>query len=153
MKKERGEEKLRIRNTRKVYLPFYMMVFVLIIFITYIKSSGMPLNNTALVLALAFSIAVLIATEIHRLGNAYEIEENSIVHKHGYFSIISKRIEFGAISDVDVKQNLWQRMFLFGDVQIFKFSEKSIIKNIDKPFYFVSFLEKKMRNRQGRVKR
>lgn len=152
MKSERGDkEKLRIRNTRKLYLPFYIMIVIIIAFITYIKNSGRPLDNMALGLSLAFIVAIIIATETHRLGNVYEIDKNSVVHKKGYLSITSKRIEFGAISDIDIKQNLWQRVFSFGNVQIFKFSEKSIIRNINKPFYFVSFLNEKMRGNPGRT--
>lgn len=145
----------KVRNSRKVYFLLYLMAVILLIAVTYIKISGRPLDDMAFKLVLAFVIAVLIATEIHRLGNSYEITENSVVLRKGYFTIISKRIEFGAISDIDVKQNLWQRLLSYGNVQIFKFSEKSIIKNINKPFKFVSFLSERMRSTPGvgRVRR
>jgi len=145
------EEVLRIRNTRKVYIPFYLMVIALLAFIVYIKTSGRPLDDLAFKTSLAFIVATLVATEIHRMGNFYEINDNSVVHKKGYFTTVSKRIEFGAISDIDVEQNIWQRSFLFGNVQIFKFAEKSIIRNINRPFYFIGFLEKKMRGKPGRI--
>lgn len=146
---------LKVRNSRKIYIPLYFMIIVLLIVITYIKISGRPLDDMAFKFAMAFIIAVLIATEIHRLGNSYEIAINSVILRNGYFTIISKRIEFGAISDIDVKQNLWQRIFSYGNVQIFKFSEKSVIRNINKPFVFVNFLSKKMSGLPGvgRVRR
>ena len=135
---------LKVRNSRKIYIPLYFMIIVLLIVIIYIKISGRLLDDIAFKFAMAFIMAVLIATELHRLGNSYEITNNSIVLKNGYFTIISKRIEYGAISDIDVKQNLWQRIFSYGNIQIFKFSEKSVIRNINKPFIFVDFLSKKM---------
>lgn len=135
---------LKVRNSRKIYIPLYFMIIVLLIVIIYIKISERPLDDIAFKFAMAFIIAFLIATELHRLGNSYEITDSSIILKHGYFTTISKRIEYGAISDIDVKQNLWQRIFLYGNIQIFKFSEKSVIRNINKPFIFVDFLSKKM---------
>jgi len=155
MKKEKESkeviERLKVRNTRKLYIPFYFMVVVLWLAIIYIKFSGKPLDNLALKLVIAFSLAVIIATEIHRLGHSYEISDNSVIHRKGYLTITTKRIEFGAISDIDVKQTLWQRLWRFGNIQIFKFSEKSVIRNINKPLDFVSFLERKLRGRRGRV--
>ena len=151
IKEEKKGNILRVSNSRKFYIPFYFMAIILWIIVIYIKISGKSLDNMALNMVIAFSVAVLIATEIHRLGNSYEINESSVIHRKGYLSIISKRIEFGAISDVDVKQNLWQRFLYFGDVEIFKFSEKSIIRDINNPFKFVEFLEKKLDSRRGRV--
>ena len=54
-------------------------------------------------MVLAFSVALIIATEIHRFGNLYEINDKSIIHTTGYFNILSKRVEFGAISDIDIE--------------------------------------------------
>lgn len=152
MEVEKEDDILKIRTSRKLYIPFYFMVFVLISVIIFVKIYRKPLNDMALNLVLIFAIAVIIATEIHRLGNSYEINKNSVIHRKGYFKIVSKRIEYGAISDIDIEQNPWQRIFSFGNIQIFKFSEKSIIRNINKPDHFVNFLAKKMRGVRGRIR-
>ena len=147
-----NQEKLKISNTRKLYIPFYFMILILFGTIAYIKISEKPLNDLALQLAVIFSILLIIATEIHRIGNSYEINNRSVVHKKGYFSTISKTIQFGAISDSDVSQNLWQRIFRYGNVEIHMYSResKSLIKDIDKPFKFVGFLQNKLKASGGR---
>ena len=149
MKKEKKEEdKLKIRNSRKTYIPIYFMMFVLALIIAYILNSGKPLNDLAFRLASVFVVVVFIATEIHRLGNSYEINDNSIIHKSGYFNITSRRLEFGAISDSDVQQSIWQRLFSYGNVEIHLFSKenKTVVKNINHPFKFIDFLQEKMNN-------
>ncbi len=151
-KKEDSKKILWVRSTRKSYILLYLMILVIVSLFIYIKITGKPLDRNAFKLSVAFIIAILIATEIHRLGNSYEINNNSVVHRRGYFTIISKRIEFGAISDIDVRQNLWQRLLSYGDVQIFKFSEKSIIKNINRPFEFTGHLGRVIRGVRGRIR-
>ena len=114
----------------------------------YIIVSEKPLNDLAIKLALIFIVITLISTEIHRLGNSYEINDNSIIHKSGYFNITSRRLEFGAISDSDVQQSIWQRIFSYGNVEIHLFSKenKTVVRNINHPYKFVDFLQEKMNN-------
>lgn len=138
-------EFLRIRTSRKLYIPFYAMSVVLLIFLAYIKFSGRPLSDFSVKLVIAFVILVFIVTEIHRLGNLYEINERSVVHTNGYFSTVSKRVEFGAISDIDILQGPWQRIMKFGHITLFKFSEGPTLKNINRPKDFVDYLQNKMR--------
>jgi len=150
MKKE--EDKLKIRSSRKAYIPVYFMMLVLALIIIYILNSGKPLNDLAFKLASVFAVVIFIATEIHRLGNSYEINNNSIIHRSGYLNITSKRLEFGAISDSDVQQSIWQRLFSYGNVEIHLFSKenKTIVKNINHPYRFVDFLQRTMGANSGR---
>ena len=147
-KKEVSNEILKVRNSRRVYLPFYFMIFILFGTMLYIKFSGRVVNDLALKLVIFFASLVVVITEIHRLGNSYEINDHSIVHKKGYFNIFSSRFEFGAISDSDVHQNLWHRLFSYGNVEVHLFSRDNRIdiKNINDPYGFVKFLHNKMGN-------
>ncbi|MAG02777.1 hypothetical protein CMI42_05550 [Candidatus Pacearchaeota archaeon] len=138
------ESVLKIRPSRKVYIPYYLMVIFLLGVIIYVKYTERQLNDTAFWLVVIFSVGAIILTEIHRLGNSYEINERSVLHRNGYFTIVTKRTEFGSISDVDIKQNLWQRLFSYGHVHIFKFSEENPVHNIDNPHKFADFLERQI---------
>lgn len=138
-------DSLKVRNSRKLYIPFYSMILILIIVLVYIKLSGRPLSEFSFKLVLAFIILIIIITEIHRFGNLYEVNDKSVIHTKGYFSTVSKRIEFGAISDIDILQGPWQRLIKFGHIVLFKFSEGPILKNINRPKDFVDYLQYKMR--------
>lgn len=138
-------EFLKIRNSRKLYIPSYFMIIFFIFFLAYIKITNRPLNDVSFKLVLLFIVLVIIVTEIHRLGNLYEVNDKSVIHTKGYFSTVSKRIEFGAISDIDILQGPWQRIMKFGHVVLFKFSEGPILKNINRPKDFVDYIQVKMR--------
>ena len=151
-KKKVKESKLKVRNSRKVYIPAYLMIIILVSTLIYIQVAGKSINDLALKIAIAFSIIVLVVTELHRLGNSYEIGDNSLIHKKGYFTITFTRLQFGAISDSDVRQNPWQRLFHYGNVEVHLFSKENrvLIRNINKPSYFVNFLHRKIRESGGR---
>ena len=153
-KKKVKENKLRVRNSRKVYIPAYIMIIILVSTLIYVQVAEKPINDLALKIAIIFSITVLLTTEIHRLGNSYEIGDNSLIHKKGYFTITFTRLQFGAISDSDVRQNPWQRIFHYGNVEVHLFSKENrvLIRNINKPSYFVNFLHKKIRESGGRMR-
>ena len=154
MRKEE-QEILKVNNSRKLYIPFYLMIIILLGATAYIKYENKPLNDIALKLVLGFCVFVFFATEIHRFGSSYEVNNHSLIHRKGYFSISSKRLEFGAISDSDVRQNIWQRLWNYGNVEVYLFSRENttLVKDINKPYVFVEFLQKKMRKaRGGRVR-
>lgn len=130
-----------IKTSRKLYVPFYAMAFAIVLFIVFIKYSGRGLNDMAFRVALFFIIGIIIATEVHRYGESYEITSKSVILNTGYFTILSKRIEFEAISDIHVRQGPWQRIMNFGDVQLFKFAPGPIMKNINRPVAVVNELE------------
>lgn len=143
---EKEGEILKVSNSRKVYIPFYFMVFILLATIIYAKFIEKPINQLAIVFSLSFSVFVVAATEIHRILESYEVNNHSIIHRTGIINITSKRLEFTAVSDSEVKQNLWQRLFSYGNVEVHSFSKENVtcIKNIDDPYSFTRFLQKKM---------
>lgn len=138
------EEVLKIRNSRKIYVPVYLMIFILVFAVGFIKYSGKELNMFAFKLAVIFSILGIIFTETHRLRSLYEINDNFFVHIKGIFFKTTKRTDLSVISDVVIKQNPWQTIFGYGNVNVVVFSEVTPIKNVNKPMEIVSFLEKKM---------
>jgi len=144
-KKNPNRKRLKkIRYSRKLYLPLYIMILVLIGFMIYIKYSGRGINEMAFKVVLAFIIIIILATEIHRFGEVYHLTENAVILNSGYFGILSKRMEFEAISDMQVLQSAWQRVWNFGDLQMFKFAPGPTLKNINRPNAFAEELEKIM---------
>ena len=149
---EKKEEvkKLKVRNSRKLYIPIYLMIIILFLTISYIKTSGKEVDDLAFKTVLIFSIGLLIFTEIHRLINSYEINAHSLVASKGILNRTIKKVDLLSISDVDSKQNIWQRILNFGNVEARLFSKDSTtsIKNINDPIKFADFLEKMMGERR-----
>ncbi len=142
---------LRIRVSRKVYIPVYLMILALVSTAAYIKYSGKEINPLAFNLMIVFSILGIIFTELHRLSNSYEINDNSLVHIKGIFFKTTRRTDLLAVSDAELKQNPWQQLLNFGDVDAIVFSRDSTtyIKNIDNPSRFLDFLEEKMNKKRN----
>lgn len=144
------EEVLKARCSRKAYIPVYFMILILISTSVYIKYSGKEIDSLALNLMIVFSIFGVIATELHRISNLYEINDNSLVHIKGIFFKTTRRTDLLAVSDAELKQNPWQQLLNFGNVDAIVFSRDSTtyIKNIDNPSKFLDFLEEKMNKKR-----
>lgn len=143
-KKQKKEKKNKIRCTRKMYIPFYIMVLIILVFIAFIKLNGREINSIALVLMIVFIVLIFKITEVHRLNNYYELGDKSIIHSSGIIGKTIKRMDYFGISDIKVNQSVFQRVFNYGNILINLFGETNLIKNIDNPDDFANKIEEKM---------
>jgi len=139
---------LRIRRSRKKYILFYILSFVSLGMVTQLYFLG---NNIPMIGVVVLGLAIIIGiklTEINRLSHLYEINQLALVHTKGIFSRHSRRIHLGSISDVIIKQGVFQRLFDYGDVHIRLFSPEStnVFKSISNPHEFARILETAMRD-------
>ena len=151
IEKSDSEPIMKARTSRKLYIPLYLMILILLAVILYIWVSGLSLNKIALMGVIVFGVIAFLFIEIHRLKDLYEIKPNSLVHSHGIISKKIKSVDFLAISDLDVSQNVMQRIFNFGNVNVRLFSGKesaTSIKNINNPREFAEFLEETMNKKK-----
>ena len=137
-------EVLSIRNSRKIYIPVYTMIFILFFAVGFIKYQGKDLNDFAFKSVLIFSAAGIVWTEIHRMKNKYEITDYAVIRIKGIIFKTIKKTDIHALSDAELKQNPWQMMLGIGDVSANAFSELNVLKNVDKPHEVIKFLEEKM---------
>ncbi len=82
------EEELIINNSRKLYLPIYLMMIILIAIIGFIKFYDLSLNNLAFTGAGVFIILRICITEIHRKFESYKITPHYLIDSKG---IITKK--------------------------------------------------------------
>jgi len=147
-KKRKEEEKIfmKVSNSRKLYIPIYFMILVLVGVIIFIKYNGLMLNNSILILVGLFILFSIKFTELHRFSNSYQINEHSFVHKRGIFSKKIRNMDFLAISSIEVEQNFWQRLLGYGDVSIRLYSGETdnLVKHINNPAKFARFLRERI---------
>lgn len=136
---------IKTNNTRKMYLPHYLLFIALLAGCAYFTLEG-KLTLTALGASAVLVFLGITTTEIHRLGQTYEVNPSSVVHSHGYISRHSRRIDLFAINDVTVSQTLFQRIFNFGDVhvRIANASHQTVLKNLHHPKRFANTIENNM---------
>ncbi|HLA23710.1 MAG TPA: PH domain-containing protein [Candidatus Nanoarchaeia archaeon] len=147
---EDGAKTLKVRGSRKIYIPVYLMIIILILTLASAKFMGKEVNNAALRLIVGFVVAGFFITEIHRFGSWYEVNTNSLVVSRGILSRTTRRVDLVSVSDADTRQRMWQRMLNYGDVRARLFSKETtvLIKNINNPSRFVDFLEKNMNSKK-----
>ncbi len=135
---------MKVSNSRKLYLPIYLMILVLIAVIIFIKYNDLNLSTPALVLVVLFILLSIKFTELHRWSNSYKITRDSFVHTKGILNRKTRSMDFLAISDIELRQNFWQRLLNYGDVSVRLYSGESDnpAKNISNPKKFADCLEK-----------
>ncbi|HJZ19093.1 MAG TPA: PH domain-containing protein [Candidatus Nanoarchaeia archaeon] len=146
-----SKEVLSVRVSRKLYIPIYIMVFILISTIIFIKITGREFDGLSIRIALIFSVLGLMFTEAHRFRNVYQVDHQHLTHITGVLFKTTKKTDLLAVSDAELKQNPWQMLLGFGDVNILVFSRESstAVKNIDNPKKFINFLEESIDQKRG----
>lgn len=145
-KRKDSDSIIKVSNTRKCYIPFYFMVFILIGILVTITVTGRPLNLLGLIGAVVLILISIKATEIHRLMNNYEITKKYVIHRKGLVSKVEKSIFIPTISDVIVVQSSWERLLNYGTVRIHRYSDGSKIdvKKIKNPHKFAKILQERL---------
>ncbi len=145
-KKKEEDEILRMRMSRKIYLPIYLMMAVLFLTLAYIQFSGEEINPLAFRAVLIFTLGALLFTEGYRYQNLYAIDDQSIIHVKGILFKKTKRTDLTSVSDVELIQNPWQLLLNYGNVEVSVFSKDNStnVKNINRPLEFMTFLQNKM---------
>ncbi len=146
-KEDKGEEEtIKIRNSRRIYIPVYIMILILLGIVAYIKINDLPLDRTALIGVIVFVILGIKFAELHRLFHSYEITPRYVVHTFGYVSKDMKRIFIPTISDLILKQNGWQRLLNYGNIEVHRYSDGSAIdlNNIPSPSKLLKILENRL---------
>ena len=135
---------MKVSNSRKLYLPIYFMILILIAVVIFIKYNDLNLSTPVLILVGLFIFSAIKFTELHRWRNSYEINKDSFVHNKGILNRKTRSMEFLAISDTELRQNFWQRLLNYGNVSVRLYSGESDnpAKNINNPKKFANCLQK-----------
>lgn len=141
----KNKDVIVIKNTRKLYLPFYFMIIVLGALIGFLEYNDYNLN---LLIYVGYIIFILIGfnlTEMHRMMNKYEFTSDVLVHTFGIFSRKQRQIHYNNFSHLDVVQTFWQRLLDYGDVNLKMFSDeiRLSMKDINNPKKIADLLERK----------
>jgi hypothetical protein len=104
-----------------------------------------------LTVAVIFVLLGVNGVELHRIMCYYEVTPNFVIHSKGLLKKDIKRIFMGTVSDLILKQNIWQRMLNYGTVGIHRYTEGAIIevKNINNPSVFMEVLQDRLNARRN----
>jgi len=150
---ETQKERVKFKVSRKLYLPVYLMIIILIAFVVFIKFLGLPLNNLTLIGTVIFTILGIGLTELHRLKDSYHITPDHVEHRSGYIAKSITKILIKSITDIHSKQKAWERILGYGSIKVQSQSGANHIevKNINNPSNFINILEEKMENIEKKI--
>ena len=150
MSEKEVESLLKVRTSRRIYIPIYIMILILLGTAGYIEFSGKNLNTTIFGAVVAFSVIAIISTEFHRYSHLYELNNIAIMHTKGIFFKVKKRTDLLVVSDIEMEQSPWQMLLGIGNVDVMVFSKDSstCMKNIDHPLMVTELVEKKMNEKK-----
>ena len=132
---------LVINNSRKAYIPVYIMIILVLSIMVYIWNNNLNINKYSILLVILFFIIALKYTEIHRMIHRWEITQDNFIHVSGLINKRVKKLDFFAISDIEVSQTPWQRLLGYGNINIHQFSEVVSLKDINHPQRVADLLE------------
>jgi uncharacterized membrane protein YdbT with pleckstrin-like domain len=144
--KEKRKYVLKVRRSRKAYLPLYLMVISLLILIGYLYYSGNPLDPIGLIVSGVFVLLTIKFTEVHRITDWWAITDNSLVQSLGLLNRNVREVGFSSISDFDLDQPFFKRILDYGNVNVRLFINETSIKinDINRPAEFIEELQKRI---------
>jgi uncharacterized membrane protein YdbT with pleckstrin-like domain len=142
-------ERIKFTISRKLYIPIYLMITILIVLIVFVKLNNLPLHQLALPGTAVFILIGIGLTELHRIRDTYYITPEHIEHISGYIAKDIKKILTKTITDIHSRQKAWQRLLNYGSIRVVSSSGSNHIdvRNINNPGKFINTLEKRMEER------
>ena len=142
---EQKREIVKFSRSRKPYFIIYLMIIILIVLTTYVRVKGLPSSRITLIGTIVFTIIGMTITEIHRLKDTYKISHEYVEHRSGIISKGEKKIHIKSITDINARQNVFQRLMGYGSIVVQSASGANniIINNINHPKKFIIILESK----------
>ena len=129
-------EEIILKNSRKAFLLEYLLVLIAIAIFLRIIIKGYEMNGI-LVLALGIAAFIgLIRPEIARKRMVCVITPEAVTIKKGILSKREHQFHMSSITDVNYEQNIWQRIWNYGDIIIRSFShagKKIKVANVHNP--------------------
>ncbi|MFB6246589.1 MAG: PH domain-containing protein [Candidatus Pacearchaeota archaeon] len=143
------KKKITLRNSRMIYLPYYLMALALLALGIYADTNtSTELATYGLYASIIFAIVVIFFAEGHRMLNIYEITPEYIKHHFGMVAKNTKSVHIKTISDFVVEQNLLQRLLNYGTIESHRYTEGEtmdiILKGIPSPDKYARILQKQL---------
>jgi len=129
-------DKIVLTHSRKAFFLEYVMAFIAIAILLAIAAKGLEVNGILVIIVGIVAIAGLIIPELKRIMEKCIITNESVTVKRGILNKREHQFQLSTITDVNYRQNLWQRLLRYGTLVIRSFSHAGreiYVGNIDNP--------------------
>jgi uncharacterized membrane protein YdbT with pleckstrin-like domain len=125
-----------LKYSRKAFFLEYLLAVIAITILLRISIKGQEMNGILVLLVGIAALVGLIKPELTRAKNVCIITQEAVTIKKGIFNKKEHQFHLSTITDVNYRQNVWQRLLKYGTLIIRSFSHagKEIhVGNIDNP--------------------
>ena len=129
-------DKIILMDSRKAFFLEYVMAFIALAILFAIAAKGLEVNGIWVVIVGIVAIIGLSVPEIKRIREKCIITNESVTVKRGILNKREHQFQLSTITDVNYRQNLWQRLLRYGTLVIRSFSHAGreiYVGNIDNP--------------------
>ena len=115
-------DKIILTHSRKAFFLEYVMAFIAIAILLAISIKGLQVNGILIIIVGIAAILGLSMPEIKRIREKCIITNESVTVKRGILNKREHQFQLSTITDVNYRQNLWQRLLRYGTLVIRSFS-------------------------------
>jgi len=129
-------DKIILMDSRKAFFLEYVMAFIAIAILFSISIKGLQVNGILIIIVGIAAILGLSMPELKRIREKCIITNESVTVKRGILNKREHQFQLSTITDVNYRQNLWQRLLRYGTLVIRSFSHAGreiYVGNIDNP--------------------
>lgn len=132
-----------LRKSRKAFIAEYLCAALFLVLFLLGNINKISLPKEVSYLFLMIIVIIIVSIEISIYSNRYQIKESKVMIVHGIFNINKSHIFIDAITDVDLRQNYFQRVLKYGDLHIRSSSGMITLElnDIEKPQEAMEMLE------------
>jgi len=138
------EISIKVSTSRRAFLLEYACVLTLISILGYSRLNQIVLPERFNYSIVTLIVLILISTELLKASHRAIITSSKVIIFDGLVKQTQKHIWISSITDVDIHQNPWQRLFNYGEIHLRSASgERTLrLKNIANPVQVLETLER-----------
>ena len=129
-------KELILKHSRKAFFLEYMLAIIALAILLTIAIKGREMNGFLVIVVGIAALAGLIRPEITRMREVCIITPEAVTLKKGILSKREHQFHMSSITDVNYEQNVWQRIWNYGNLIIRSFShagKKIRVGNVHNP--------------------
>ena len=115
-------EEVVLKETRKTFIPGYMLMASLAAMPFVLKIKGFDIGRTTLIFIAGIVGIGLFIPEIVRAWSESIVTKDQVITKTGIITKMERKVFVNTVTDVHIEQNLWQRLWNYGTLIIRSFA-------------------------------
>ncbi len=134
-------QEIRIMSAQRGFVHYYLLALALLGIVVYHVQNGTYIHPALLGTILSIALIGVVYPNIKRYAKYCTVAPEQIVYHEGLLHKRRKSFFVSSLTDIDVHQNLWQRIIGCGDLVVKSYEGPVVIRNISQPRETAEYVE------------